>query len=157
MQSLFLRGSHGRRKGRRWTWGGGEPVSPPPGKHATNAQPMHQTLPELWTPQFFDKIRTPCAPHQMTKSGRHVCPTKDINQMHQTLRTVRQELLIALVVKTPVCLHPRRPPRLDGTETSYMMLELLNNWAIPNFHDMRRLLHVFQRITTRQYRTPQPL
>ena len=27
---------------------------------------------------------------------------------------------IAHVVKTPVCLHPRRPPGLDGTGTSYI-------------------------------------
>ena len=35
--------------------------------------------------------------------------------------------------------------RLDGNETSSVMLELLNSWAIPNFHDMRRLSSVFSK------------
>ena len=154
MQSLFLRGSRGRRRGRRWTWGV-ESLSLHPQGNTTNAQPMqtsrtvrlrkaqHQNIPNCvrLTTQPSDKAQKKelCA----NVNSRDKAQYSDASN---TPNCATRELSLAHVVKTPVCLHPRRPPRLDGTETSYMMLEFLNNWAIPNIHDMRKLSHVFQRM-----------
>ena len=74
---------------------------------------MHQKLPELWSPQFFDKIKTPCA------------PPKTLTRCTKPFELCDKELLLTLVVKTPVCLHPRRPPRLDGHDVG--TLEQLGN------------------------------
>ena len=98
VQSLFLPESRGRRRGRRWTWGGGEPVSPPPGKHTTNAQPM----------QTSRTVRLRKAQHQnipncVRLTTQTVMRQSTVFRCIKTPRTVRQENSHLHMLSRPQC------------------------------------------------------
>ena len=151
VQSLFLRGSRGRRRGRRWTWGVESLSFHPMETH--NQRTTDANIPNCATPQSTaSNTPTVCDSlhsHETKHRKRNFAPVLT----QETKHSMRQENSHLHMLSRPQCACILGDHQtLDGTETSYMMLELLNNWAIPNFHDMRRLSHVFQRMSIRQHR-----
>ena len=105
MQSLFLRGSRGRRRGRRWTWEGWRACLSTP-RETHNQRTTDANIPNCATPQSAaSKHPELCATHytivrQSTENG-----TLRSIQMHQTPRTVRQDNSHLHMLSRPQCAH----------------------------------------------------